>query len=226
LHGGEKVPFKKLMDFIKGKDLLYEANMDALEMLSETKQMFLEARNAILEHMEGDFDVYRIDRKINKSEIDIRKKILKHLSFSPKQDIVPSLILTNIIIDIERIGDYCKNVFELSQYNPQELKGKYFDDLREVMSVIGELFDWTYTTLSEGDSSIGEKIMNRHGQTTRICNEIIEDLFADEQIAPRDGITAALLARYMKRISAHLSNIASTVVNPYHMIGFHPESEF
>jgi phosphate transport system protein len=220
------MPFKRLLDFIKGKDLLNSANEDALQMLAETKQMYLEAKNAMLEKIGPDFDIYSVDRKVNKSEIDIRKKVLQHLAFTAKQDIVPSLILTNIIIDIERIGDYCKNMFELSEYNPEALRGKYFDDLRGPLDALIGLFDLTYRCLEEGDSSIGIEVMARHGKNIKTFDDIIEELFQDQNLSCKRGITAVLLSRYAKRISAHLSNIASTVVNPYHMIGFHPESEF
>jgi hypothetical protein len=30
----------------------------------------------------------------------------------------------------------------------------------------------------------------------------------------------ALYLRYLKRVSAHLKNVATSVVNPYHRIGF------
>jgi len=30
----------------------------------------------------------------------------------------------------------------------------------------------------------------------------------------------ALYMRYLKRVSAHLKNVATSVVNPYHRIGF------
>jgi hypothetical protein len=31
--------------------------------------------------------------------------------------------------------------------------------------------------------------------------------------------------RYLKRVSAHLKNVASSVVNPYHRIGFREKTE-
>ena len=34
------------------------------------------------------------------------------------------------------------------------------------------------------------------------------------------AVTTALYLRYLKRMSAHLKNVATSVVNPYHRIGF------
>ena len=37
---------------------------------------------------------------------------------------------------------------------------------------------------------------------------------------PNEAVTTALYVRFLKRISAHLMNIASSVVNPFDRIGF------
>ena len=44
----------------------------------------------------------------------------------------------------------------------------------------------------------------------------------DTAISSREAVIAALASRYTKRISAHLSNLASSVVNPFDRIGFRP----
>jgi len=44
-----------------------------------------------------------------------------------------------------------------------------------------------------------------------------------EDLGPGDYAAAALYLRYLKRIAAHLSNIASSVVNPFHRIGYKPK---
>ena len=44
----------------------------------------------------------------------------------------------------------------------------------------------------------------------------VKDLLGD----PKKAIVYASLASYMRRISAHLKNIASGVINPYPELGF------
>lgn len=36
----------------------------------------------------------------------------------------------------------------------------------------------------------------------------------------REAIVYALFARYLKRIAAHLANILTTVINPFHLVGY------
>ena len=47
-------------------------------------------------------------------------------------------------------------------------------------------------------------------------------LCSGEALSGRAGhaVTVALYLRYLKRVSAHLKNVATSVVNPYHRIGF------
>jgi len=42
---------------------------------------------------------------------------------------------------------------------------------------------------------------------------------------PNDAIATALYTRYLKRISAHLINIATSIFNPFERIGFREEAE-
>ena len=42
----------------------------------------------------------------------------------------------------------------------------------------------------------------------------------DPDLVCREAVSSALYVRFLKRISAHLMNIASSVVNPFDRIGF------
>ncbi len=42
----------------------------------------------------------------------------------------------------------------------------------------------------------------------------------DNNLTTADAVCLALYARYLKRINAHLTNIASAIVNPFPRIGF------
>jgi len=223
------MPFRKILNFLKGKTLLEEAREDALEMLIETKYMFLEVNKMLFEKADIDFDVYTLDKKVNKSEIEIREKILRHLSFGAnKYDIVPSLVLTSIVIDIERIGDYCKNVFELVEMYPEKLdENSYIKKLKEVSQEIEYEFDVTYVAFKEGDPEKARIVLEKHEKLNRILKKILEEISREDSgLSVKMGIIAALLSRYLKRVSAHLKNIASSIVNPFPKIGYQPESEF
>jgi hypothetical protein len=52
-------------------------------------------------------------------------------------------------------------------------------------------------------------------------------LSAGEVLQGRAGhaVTVAIYLRFLKRVSAHLKNVATSVVNPYYRIGFREKDE-
>ncbi len=214
--------FKKILEFLKGKNVLEEVKNETLTMLKETKSMYQEVNGFLFDRINIDVDVYQINKKVNKTEIDIRKKILEHLVFSSdKSELVPSLIITSIVIDIERIGNYCKNMFELVKLYPDELKGhSLIDELRRIAERIEREFDLTYYALMEGDREKAEEVMRIHGKIGKRCDGIPKEVLMDDSIDKNTGVILVLLARYLKRVSAHLC------INPFPKIGYHPDIKF
>ena len=59
-------------------------------------------------------DLYQHDVRLNQLERKIRKQVVAHLSMSGNQLDVPySLLLMSLVKDVERIGDYAKNLSEI-----------------------------------------------------------------------------------------------------------------
>lgn len=54
------------------------------------------------------------------------------------------------------------------------------------------------------------------------CESIVERLVRGEvkDVSPETATAVALYARYLKRIGGHSRNIVTSVVNPFHRIGY------
>lgn len=216
--------FKTLFSPWRGDYLLNQALNETEQMLSEVEKMFSFALGVLMEGKPDRMDIYKMDRSVNQYEIDIRKKVLEHLTINPKQDITASLVLTSIVIDIERIGDFSKNLIELAHMYPEKLeKSKYVEDIKEIETEVLENFRMTKRIFSEADAEKGRQLMGRHAQLAKRCDRMLEELINDDKISPKEAVAFTLLTRYLKRVSAHLKNVASSVVNPFHRIGFKPE---
>ena len=100
--------FKRLFSWWKEHILLKQALEESALALEKTAQMFSFAMSVLLEGAGEEKGIYDMDKEVNALQIDVRKKVLEHLAINPQQDITASLILTTIIVDIERIGDYEK----------------------------------------------------------------------------------------------------------------------
>ncbi len=214
--------FDEVLRAWKRSGLLKIALNKTIEMLEISKEMFNSALRMMID-VGAIEDLYAIDRKLNEYQMDIRKKILEHLAINPAVDVPASLVLVTIVVDIERIGDYSKNLVELARHYPEPLQGKYFDRIREMENKVSDMFPEVIESFKKGDKEKAKDIMEKHAKIAKESDFIIDHLIEDVKITAKDGIIAALLSRYLKRVSAHLKNVASSVVNPFHRIGYKPE---
>ena len=222
--------FRKILDLFHKDNLLNQALKDSYIMLDIDRKMFDESIHSLRKQdtAELKIDVIKKDLMINEYEREVRKKVLTHLSISGTKDITPGLVLTSIIIDIERIGDYTKNIVELALNHPARLEGSIFEEeLIKLEEMLIHIFDKLISAFKESDAQSARKIMGDSSEITRKCDNWVSMLIKGEGTPqdPTDAICLALYIRYLKRICAHLRNIASSIVNPFHRIGYREKNK-
>ena len=220
--------FREILSVLRKEDLLKQAMEDAQEMLSKAKLVFSAAIYRLTERKEPEINIYEKDKEINRTEWEIRRKVLQHLLIgSRKEDITAALILTSSVIDIERIGDYSKNIFELAEISPLAMvfDEKYADFFREIENQILEMFDLTGDSYREGDAQKAQRVLDTHWRISKRCDVMLEDLASEEKLSAELAVIYTLFARYLKRVSSHLKNVASSVVSPFPKMGFIPSTE-
>ena len=222
--------FRKILDLFKKDNLLNQALNESYVMLDIDREMFVESVRSLRKRDTSElrFDFRERDLTINEYEREVRKKVLTHISISGTKDIIPGLILVSIIIDIERIGDYTKNIVELALNHPAPLKGGIYEDgLLDVEKKLTEIFDQLINSFKMSDDVTARKIMGDSSEITRKCDEWVTLLIRGEGIPESsiDSICLALYIRYLKRVCAHLRNIATSIVNPFHRIGYREKNQ-
>ncbi|MFH1565517.1 MAG: PhoU domain-containing protein [bacterium] len=212
--------FKALLKIWQGDSLLGSAIKAAQKMFQENNKLVEDSLDSFMNNEKFDFDVYKEDQRINHFEKDIRKKILEHLTINPKDDVAASLVLLGVIRDIERIGDYAKNYFELSKMYNKKFEGEYGDRLTRAKSDFIKKSYLTQEILIEGDAAKAKKLIDWYYQDfAPNLVELIEEIMSSG-LSAQDAATFTMLSIYLKRSAAHLANIASSVSNPFHKIGF------
>ncbi|MFO7674770.1 MAG: PhoU domain-containing protein [bacterium] len=212
-----------LLKIWKKTTLLKEANEQCVAMLRTGLRMFEYSLDVLLENGCETEDIYAMDRTLNHGEIKVRRMIVEHLAIDPERDSVTALFLASIVGDIERVGDYCKNLLELAHHYPERLEGPYIDRTRELRCDVKRLFDDTIKAFEEGDAELARSVMVRHAELARNCDGLTDRLLAETEMPGRKAVIRALLLRFLKRTSAHLKNVASSLVNPYHKLGYKPD---
>ena len=215
--------WKDILALFKSEGLCEEAFDEAILMIQTCEGMYKDSIRALHEKGTPVDDLYQRDRQINRYERSVRRKIVTHMSVSSKPDINMGLVLTAIVIDIERIGDYTKNILELALGLAEPFDGlELDDDVREIEATVGDMLRDIVPTLRNTDEVRARSIIEQHAKISETVEKDILLLRDSKVLTGRSGhaVTVALHLRFLKRVSAHLKNVATSVVNPYYRIGF------
>ena len=216
--------FKELFDAIF-KGSILESAFDAVDrMHTQARAMYDLSLTCLIENKdEIAKEISSEDHVINVAVREVRREILHYLAITSAPDISASLMLTGIVIDYERIGDYCKNVAQLGLMYPAKLEpSSYFDMFTKMHENIAEMFDLTIDAVTASDVEKANKVLKMHVTTKEVHAGIVSTLHTG-LVDVKTAIVYALVTEYLRRISAHLQNIASTVVKPFDMVGFDKE---
>ena len=214
---------KALYDAWRSGRVLRHMHDEFLQMLEAGEWMFRAVGQVLFEGKDPDAlakKLYEADVAVNKTERKIRKEIVEHLAIHPTGDLPACLVLMSLVKDAERVGDYCKNLFEI-----RELRGSAIpeDDLgsrmRKAHAEALEMFDEVRRAMSEGDEKLARRIMGEEQELAQEIERMVREVAASD-LPVRDAVCRALCLRHIKRIYAHLFNIGSAVVQPVHKIDF------
>jgi len=221
---------KEWLAIFKKDTLMDRAYQRSYLMLDLTREMFSRAKESLrhLEDNQVDIDIRDKDSEINKYEREVRRNVFNHLVISGAAKLPSGLALVSIIIDIERIGDYTKNIVELALNHPGRLHGgKYEKDLQRVEEGLEDNFVKTRDCFESCDETKALRLLEEYKWVNPICDKILIGLIKeeDQKIQPGDAVSLAMYFRWLKRINSHLRNITTSVVNPFDRIGFEPKKQ-
>jgi len=169
-------------------------------------------------------EVRRTDRQINVTEIEIRRELLVHISVHGTADAGEMLVFMNMIKDLERIGDYNKNIFDLA------LEGVSFsgaEDLEQILGFRDELSSRIVLMgeiLDTRDEDRARAYIERGDQLRREFDGLVNELV--HATAPAlVAVPRALLYRFLKRVAAHCANVVTAVVMPVDRLDYFDEDD-
>jgi phosphate uptake regulator len=220
--------FRQLFSIFQKDTLMDRAYRRSFLMLDITRQMFLHAKTSLRhrDNSEVEIDIYDKDIEVNRYEREVRRNVFNHLAVSGVEKLPSGLVLVSIIIDIERIGDYTKNIVQLAMNHPAELEGGMFEsDLQRVEAAVEDSFVGTKACFEKADKEAAQKLLDQYGWVNRLCDDCLFALVKEKDKGLRSGnaVALALYFRWLKRVNAHLRNITTSVLNPFDRIGFEPK---
>ena len=219
--------FKNLVNIWKSEDSLSQAWSSSNEMLVFSHDMFNDSINALRSGEKNKVikSIKQRDEIINQYHREIRKKVVTYYSVSKDiLNIDSGLVLLNMVVDIERVGDYSKNILDLAKHHPKKLVSeKISDELRIIEKAVIERFKNTVIAIETMDEDIARKLIKSYrSDLGKISDNLVASSISGNFQIGEEHIASSMVlyARYLKRIGAHLKNITSVVVNPFESIGY------
>ena len=153
--------------------------------------------------------------------------MVTHFGVSQNMENLPSgLVLLNIVVDVERLGDYTKNILDLAIHYPDPLVSEEcLDSLKEIEDDIQSRFAKTIDAIEQQDEKLAKKLLKSYRKSfSSISDKIVNDGISGQQEYKdqKEAASVTLYARYLKRVGGHLKNITTTMLNPYEEIGYRP----
>ena len=218
--------FKQIFKMFKADSLYEQALGECHEMLDIDLTMFKASIESLRKSDSADIniDIFSMDKKINAFERDVRRKVMTHLAIGSKEDISSGLVLVSVVIDIERIGDYTKNIYDLAVNHSKKLNGGSVEDrMAEIEKISFKLFGDTIDAFKNQNIEKARGLMGYYKENISIQSDAITNDIIAGKISDLDTESASavgLYARYLKRIAAHSRNLISSIVNPFEKIGY------
>ena len=224
---------RELIKILRSKNPLSAINDDFARMIKLTYEMTTTAGEFFFGKKvtpEERSRIYEQDVQVNKLERSIRKRVVAHLSLMSNIPDVPyCLLLMSVVKDVERLGDYAKNISELVDLRLEPLPDDdILQELREIRKGVEEAFQSTSEIFATSDHERALQYIRRGRDLAHRCDTLIQHIASAPCEGPTTpGTTTAqvLGVRYYKRIGGHVLNLLSSVVMPLHKVDYYDEDE-
>ena len=218
---------KELLDLVRAKSPIGAMLSEFTQMIDKTEWMFDASIQVLMREKPAEEvkqDIYSKDREVNEHQRSIRRKIIRHLTLQPGSDVPACLVLMSVIKDAERMGDFCKNIFEIGEmFEITFDSGRYKTPFLELAEQVENLFGKTRKAFERSDEEIARSIITKGTRVSKQCDMLLKQLIVDN-LPTNKAVAYTLLARYLKRISSHLTNIATSVVTSVDKLDYLDES--
>ena len=204
-------------------DLLDSIDAKLSEMLTNSMHAYDITMNCLL----GDTnletvrdDLYNTDKTINELHREVRRETIIHSAVNSRNLYIPLLLsYMTMSKDIERIGDYCKNLFEIAETGNSFAKGDDLDTYMELKNDIGKLIVYLQSCLNLDDESKVQDLITLGSSLNNDLDEKITALLEDKEKI-QYPVATTLFYRYLKRIVSHIINAATAIIMPTDQIDY------
>ncbi len=207
------------------QDKLEHVQQTLLAMLFDDRHSFDLAMSALLAGADPTIigpELRETDQKVNEGERSIRRELLVHASVHGTRDVPVILIYMSIVKDVERIGDYAKNIYDLAAQRRDLNDSPDIESLRTLGNRVSGMITECSRLFAADDVDGARDMIQMADEMLDECDEQVEALVVTREPG-RDAVIRALFYRYLKRIVSHLMNVLSAIVMPVDQLDYFDE---
>jgi phosphate uptake regulator len=209
----------------EGGERLERIESKVQTMLALDRQEFDLAMSALLGEIsatEVNPEVRSRDRKVNELEREIRRDLLVHASVFGGIDSPAVLIYMSVVKDVERVGDYAKNLLDLGRDGADLSSAPDAEEWRRLAREISRFIGEVGEAFHARDGERSRVLRHQGDRLLRLFDARVSALIREED-AGAQAVSRALAHRYLKRVVAHLMNLLSAVIMPMDQLDYFDE---
>ena len=163
---------------------------------------------------EGDKEINRLQRSIRKNTF------LEMAGDSQRFSLAFGVSMMNIVKDVERIGDYAKDLANLTELQgPLQPSRSAAAELGRLATSVEDLVEALPGAMKESDQVRAVHLIDRGKEIRSELRSLQKGLLAEQQADPRAPVET-LATQYYIRIVSHALNVLSTLVTPLHRMDY------
>jgi phosphate transport system protein len=218
-----------VLEFFKGSPQtpIDEVRATIVRMLEDGHDIFVTASDALFgggKSKATKREVRSTDQEINQMQSDVRRSLMIHSSVNPG-DLAVVLQYASIVKDAERVGDYAKNLYDLVRYGANFAGAPDEGELASYRDSVANLILEAASVFDAVDSDRAQELINKadgflkdyDAQVKAQCQVPVD---TNAQVA----VSRALYYRFLKRTTAHVMNVLTSLVQPLDRLDYYDEA--
>ena len=206
-------------------DGLEVAEGKLVQMLADDRHSFDVATSALLTGADTSIvgpDLRESDARVNRAERELRQALVVHATVHGTSRVAAILVYMSVVKDVERIGDYAKNIYDVAAQGVDLSDAPDRAVLIEYRRRISSMISEASTIFADDDRAKAAAFISEADVLLDEFDAHVSDLVITDQ-SGQEAVPRALLYRYYKRIVAHLMNLLSAVVMPLDRLDYFDE---
>ncbi len=158
--------------------------------------------------------VRRTDMAINRGQEEVRQRLAVHSAVHGSEVDLPAVLAyMSVVKDVERVGDYAKNLYDLAKYGADLTDGADADALADFRDRVGDMIVEAADIFESNDLEAARAFCADADELLAECDKGVRSAYESDG-TPSEAVARALFYRYVKRIAAHLLNLISSLILP------------